>query len=282
MRIAVPIMLLITALGACEVWPQSLPPDNRYVLKTGARYISGYPYVPRTGEDRPKSIQGDLYLGINALQFRFCSLNNDGQPDPLAEGVAESVDKSHCEGRCGAQSCMEVRIPYSGMRLLARGRVATVGGTSEDLQVGSAALGIVGLVASIATGGNTEKWLIGSTIGVGAVGFGFHVLALRRANYMSIFFAPSHPTDPTSPCAGGSSLSAAPAAATPAQPAATGADARNPAVPPPPRALNLFADASGCNVAIFQIFNGHQYWNMSMILNARTGKEFISQNAEQK
>jgi hypothetical protein len=165
------------------------------------------------------------------------------------------------------------------MKLLARGKVATVGGTSEDLQVGSAALGIVGLVASIATGGNTEKWLIGSTIGVGAVGFGFHVITLRRANYMSIFFAPSHPTDPTSACASGSSLSAA---AIPAQPATSSAEAKNPAVPPPPRALNLFADANGCNLAIFQIFNGHQYWNMSMILNARTGKEFVSQNAEQK
>ena len=46
--------------------------------------------------------------------------------------------------------------------------------------------------------------------------------------------------------------------------------------------MNLFAEASGCNVAVFQIFSSHQYWDISMILNARTGKEFVAQSAEQK
>jgi hypothetical protein len=278
MRIAVPIVLLLTALEVGEVWPQSLAPDDSYLLKTTAEYITGYPYVPRAADDRPKSVRGDLYVGIDALQFRFCGLGNEGHADPLAEGLAAAVDKSRCDRRCGAQSCIEVRIPYAGMKLLARGRVASIGGTSEDLQVASAGLGIAGLVAGIATSGNTEKWLIGTALGMGAVTFGVHEYTLKRANYMSIFFAPAHSAGPASPCAAASATPAGPPAATSTPVAA----AATPAVPQPPRAVNLFADANGCNVAILRIFNAHQYWNLSMILNARTGKEFVAQNAEQK
>lgn len=74
MRLCVPVLLLVTFLWACDVWPQSLIPDNHYVLKGGAAYITGYPYVPQNGRDRLKAVRGQVYLGMNSLQFRFCSM----------------------------------------------------------------------------------------------------------------------------------------------------------------------------------------------------------------
>jgi len=280
MRIPMPMVLLVTLAQAGPVWAQSLAPENRYVLKAGAEYIAGYPYVPRTSKDEPKHVRGDFYLGIDALRFRFCSENQGGPPDPFAEGLTGSVDKSLCEDRCGPKSCQEVRIPYERMKLLARGRVVGMGGTSEDVQVASAGLSIAGLIAGISTGGAAQKWLIGATIGAAAVGFGLHVSALKRANYMSIFFTPAHQADSMLPCRSTPSPPAgAPSAESPAAGAA-GKESKKPAEGQSP--ANLFADANGCNVAVFQIFNSHQYWNISMILNARTGKEFVAQNSEQK
>jgi hypothetical protein len=281
MRIPMPMMLLITLVQACPVWAQSLAPDNRYVLKTRAKYVAGYPYVPRTSKDQPRHARGHFYLGMDALRFRFCSQDQVGAPDPLAEGLTGSVDKSLCEDRCGTQLCQEVRIPYERMKLLARGKVAELGGTSEDIQVGSAGISIAGLIAGVATKGEAQKGLIGAALGAAAVGYGAHVYALKRANYISIFFSPAHQTDSTLPCLSPSSPPAgAPSAGAAAESA--GKESRRPADAQPPRTRNLFADASGCNVAVFQIFNSHQYWNISLILNARTGKEFVALGAEQR
>jgi hypothetical protein len=281
MRIRMPMLLLITLMPAGIVWAQSLAPDNRYVLKAGAGYITGYPYVPRTTKGEPSHAKGDIYLGIDALQFRFCAESQDGGPDPFAEGVAVSMDKTRCGGLCGTNLCQEVRIPYDRMKLLSRGRAVGMGGTSEDIQVASAGLGIAGLIGGISTGGALQKGLIGATIGAAAVGFGIHEYSLKRANYMTIFFTPAHQTDPTLPCRSTNSPPAATSSAdSPAT--ATGKEPKKSADSPPPGPPNPFADAKGCDVAIFQIFNSHQYWNISMILNARTGKQFVSQGAELK
>jgi hypothetical protein len=286
MRIPVPMMLLVTLVQACPVWAQSLVPDNRYVLKARAKYVAGYPYVPRKGKDQPKHARGHFYLGMDALRFRFCSENQVGPPDPLAEGLAGSVDKSLCEERCGTKSCQEVRIPYERMKLLARGKVAEMGGTTEEIQVGSASISIAGVIAGVATKGLAQKWLIGAAIGAAAVGYGAHVSTLKRANYISIFFTPADQTDSTLPCLSTSSPPASAPSAGPAAAGSAGKKSKKPAMPaeaqPPRTAMGLFEEASGCNVAVFQIFNTHQYWNISLILNARTGKEFVALGAEQR
>jgi hypothetical protein len=282
MRIRMPMVLLITLMAACTMWGQSAAPDNRYVLKAGAGYITGYPYVPRTSKGEPRHARGDIYLGIDALRFRFCAESQDGAPDPFAEGLAGPADKSRCGGLCGTNLCQEVRIPYDRMKLLSRGRAVGMGGTSEDIQVASAGLGIAGLIGGISTGGALQKGLIGATIGAAAVGFGIHEYSLKRANYLSIFFTPAHQTDSTLPCR---STYAPPAGAPSAESGAAGAagkESKKPAASPPPGPPNLFSEANGCDVAVFQIFNSHQYWNISMILNARTGKQFVSQGAELK
>jgi len=280
MRVPVPMMLLLMLVQACQAWAQSVAPDNRYVLKAGAAYIAGYPYVPRNSKGEPKPVHGDLYLGIDSMRFQFCSENQSGAPDPWAEGLVGLVDKSLCDPKCGAKFCQQVRIPYDRMKLLARGRVVGMGGTSEDIQVASAGIGIAGLIAGIGTGGNAEKWLIGATVGAAAVGFGIHEYELKRANYISIFFTPSQQADSVLPC----SHSTVPAAGAPSTESAVagtdGKESKKPAQPPP--TVNLFAEAKGCDVALFQIFNSHQYWNLSMILTGRTGKEFVAQSAEQK
>jgi hypothetical protein len=264
-----PLILLLMLLGPCEMRPQSPSADSRYVLRAGAEYVTGYPYVPRGLQDQPLPVRGDVYLDLDSLLFRYCSQKREGSPDPLAEGFAAWVDSNRCGGRCAAKSCLEVRIPYERMKLLARGRVVGMGGTSEDVQVASAAIGIAGLIAGVATGGTTEKWLIGGTIAAAAVGFGFHEFTLKRANYISIYFSPPRQPDPTLPCLSNSLPAGLPAA----KPGDTLA-----AKP----AGSLFSEANGCNLAVFQIFNSHYYWNISAILNARTGKEFVAQSAEQK
>lgn len=276
----IPAMVLLVMLAqTCQVWAQSLAPDNRYVLKAQAEYITGYPYVPRSSKDQPKKARGNFFLGLDAMRFRFCSANRAGPPDPLYNGLAGPVDNSLCEERCGLNSCQEVRIPYGRMKLLARGRVVGMGGTSEDVQVASAGIGIAGLIAGIGTGGVAEKWLIGATVGAAAVGFGFHEYSLKRANFISIFFSPR--ADSTLPC-----LETSPPPAGAASPESADAGAANTESKKPaatlPRPANLYAEANGCNVAVFQIFNSHKYWDISMILNARTGKEFVAQSAEQK
>ncbi len=281
MRKSMPMILLLTLMQTSPLWAQSPATDNRYVLKAGAEYIAGYPFVPRNSKDQPRRVRGDLYLGIDALRFRFCSPNDGGPPDPFAEGVAGPVDKSLCEDRCGTKLCQEVRIPYARMKLLARGRVVGMGGTSEDVQVASAGIGIAGLIAGIGTGGAAEKWLIGATVGAAAVGFGIHEYELKRANFMSIYFTPVQQTDSTLPCGGTSPPPAAPGSE-PAVGGPSGKETKKLTDSQPPKPLNLFADANGCNVALFQLFSSHQYWDISMILNARTGKEFVAQSAEQK
>jgi len=282
MRITVPMVMLVMLVQACPMWAQSLAPDNRYVLKARAAYVAGYPYVPRTSKDQPRHVRGHFYLGIDALRFRFCSEDHGGPPDPLAEGLTASVDKSLCEDRCGTKSCQEVRIPYEQMKLLARGKVAGMGGTSEDIQVASAGISVAGLIAGIGTGGATQKWLIGATLGAAALGFGFHVYSLKRANFVSIFFTPTHQADSTLPCRSTISPPASAPSAGSVAAGSAGKESKKPAEAQPPMPMNLFADANGCNVAVFQFFNSHQYWNISMILNARTGKEFVAQSAEQK
>ena len=261
--------MLLTLLGPGELRPQSPSPDSRYVLRADAEYVTGYPYVPRGRHDQPLPVRGDVYLGLDALRFRYCSEKPEGPPDPLAEGLAAWVDKNRCGGRCAAKSCLEVRIPYERMKLLARGRVVGMGGTSEDVQVASAGIGIAGLIASVTTGGTTEKWLIGGTIAAAAAGFGFHEYTLKRANYLSIYFVPPRQSDPTLPCLSNSLPPGPPAAKLGAAEAAKTAG-------------NVFGEANGCHVAVFQIFSSHNYWNISAILYARTGKEFVAQSAEQK
>ena len=168
------------------------------------------------------------------------------------------------------------------MKLLARGRVVGMGGTSEDTQVASAGIGVAGLVAGIAAGGTAEKWLIGAAIGGVAVAFGAHELALKRANFITIFFTPTNQTDSTLPCRNASSPPAGAAGAESAAAEAAGKESKKTSEAPPPRPINFYAEASGCNVAVLQIFSSHAYWDISMILNSRTGKEFVAQSAEQK
>jgi hypothetical protein len=272
-------MLCLAALYAGSLRAQSSSPDYRYVMRAQAEYLAGYPYVPRNSKGDPKHVRGMLYAGFDSLHFRFCSENPDDIQDPMVKGVAIAVDNSLCENTCGPKVCRDVRIPYPHMKLLARGRVVGMGGTSEDIQVASAGLAIAGLIGGISTGGVAQKGLIGATVAAAGIGFGIHEYELKRANFMSIFFTPSDQADPSLPCGVAHQV-----ANPPAQAPLPGPDSKAPKPPDasPPKPINLFAEANGCNVALFQLFNSHQYWDLSMILNSRTGKEFIAQNAELK
>ncbi len=44
------LILFLAALGATSLPAQSPPPDNRYVMRAQAVYLTGYPYGPRTAK----------------------------------------------------------------------------------------------------------------------------------------------------------------------------------------------------------------------------------------
>jgi hypothetical protein len=269
-------LAIIAAFCGASLLAQSPAPESRYVLRADAKFLSGYPFVPRNAKGDPIRVRGVLYAGFESLHFRYCSENQDETTDPAAGGVALTVDSSLCENHCGPKLCRDVRVPYPRMKLLSRGRVVGMGGTSEDIQVASAGLGIAGLIGGITTGGTVQKGLIAATIGAAGVGFGIHEYELKRANFMTIFFAPHDQSDPTLPCTG---APPPPPAAAPAW----GPDGKPlPGAVVPPKPTGFFTDANGCDVAIFQIFSSHRYWDLSMILNSRTGKDFVAQNAEKK
>ena len=265
---------------ARPVFAQSPAPESRYVLRVDAKFLSGYPFVPRDAKGEPFRVRGVRYAGFEARHFRYCSENPDETSGPMAGGVAVTVDSSLCENHSCVWKfcCGSAAFLIRAWALLARGRVVGMGGTSEDIQVASAGLGIAGLIGGITTGGTLHKGMIAATIGAAGVGFGIHEDDLKRANFMTIFFAPHEQSDLTLSCTGRS-----PAPPPPAAPA-LGPDGKPvPGSVVPPKPVGFFTDANGCDVAIFQIFNSHRYWDLSMILDPQTSRlDFDAQNAERK
>jgi len=231
--------------------------------------------MPQAGDGRPKKARGRLL--VDTLGIAFCS----GQLQSLGWPVGSGPDSVCHEPSC-AQGGELRPIPYENISLLARGRITEAGGVLSEM--GDVAVPVVSfatLVASITTTGATRNWLIGATLGSAGLAVGLHELLVHRGNYVAVFFDPSKlnkskdtPCEAEPPNAGrsdGHQLSHPP-----------GGPAGKSTGSPASKAPNLFLATQGCDLAVFQISSPHDYWDLSMILNARTGQEFVSEAAEQK
>ncbi len=53
MRRTSSIGCLMALMIAGSLRAQSSAPDNHYIMRVGAKYLTGYPYVPRNGKGEP-------------------------------------------------------------------------------------------------------------------------------------------------------------------------------------------------------------------------------------
>lgn len=270
------LALVVSGCALAQTGKTPVPSAGRCLLTVGAKYITGYPYVPEGDDGRPKQATGRLLVDTRGVAFCSDHLQPGGWPISL--GSLSACGKTECGEKAELKP-----IPYENISLLARGRTGASSGVLTE--VGTVAVPIVSLaslVASITTTGSARNWLIGATLGSAGIAVGMREFLLHRGNYIAVFFGP-HEVNETqaTPCesatrkAGGSNATHPPSqpSGQPAAKAAASVSAKSP---------DLFQPARGCDLAVFQLFNPHQYWNVSMILNARTGREFVSESAEQK
>ena len=286
MRVVALIAVLATVVQLAGRYTWAQKPDAGTPLEARARYVAGYPNFPREKKGGSKGARGYLYLEKDSLRFTFCSEKEPpgAGPKQAREAVSSEVTKPWCQRlRCGEKRCLEEDIPYGKIKLLARGKVTSTP-ISGHTSLITTWISIVTLMGSITTSGTARNWLIGSSVGAGMLLFVSYVRSHRRGNYISIFFCPptgqchGNPSSAVNPVAQSANLPVTkPASATAGPPAGKGpnASASN-------DGDNLFKGAKGCHVAIFKIPSAHDYWNISMILNATTGLEFVSQGAERK
>lgn len=272
------LVILVLFLPCCA-WAQttggSVQSARRCLLSVGAKYMTGYPYVPEGSDGRPKEVSGRLLVDTRGVSFCADHLEPGGWPIVL--GPLSACSKTACGEKVELKP-----IPYENISLLARGRTGATGGVLAE--VGTVAVPIVslaGLVASITTTGSTRNWLIGATLGSAGLAVGMREILLHRGNYIAVFFGSRevNETDAT-PCENAQRNTGGSNARPPSK--TSGQASGKTAASAPPKTPNLFQAARGCDLAVFQLFNPHQYWNVSMILNARTGREFVAESAEQK
>lgn len=269
------LALVVSGCALAQTGKTPVPSAGRCLLTVGAKYITGYPYVPEGDDGRPKQATGRLLVDTRGVAFCSDHLQPGGWPISL--GSLSACGKTECGEKAELKP-----IPYENISLLARGRTGASSGVLTE--VGTVAVPIVSLaslVASITTTGSARNWLIGATLGSAGLAIGMHEILLHRGNYIAVFFGPHEMNESqATPCenaprkAGGSN--AHPPSDASGQPAAKAA------VSVPAKSPDLFQAAQGCDLAVFQLFNPHQYWNVSMILSARTGREFVAESAEQK
>jgi hypothetical protein len=270
------LMILVPAGASGKAAKTPSESASGCLLSAGARYVAGYPFMPgKNGQ--PKQVRGRLLVDTGGIAF--CSdylATTAGWP--LASAAPSTCDKVSCRMN-------ELNpIPYENISLLARGRITESGGMLPTIaDVAIPAVSLASLVASITTTGATRDWLIGGTLGTAGLAVALHELLVRRGSYIALFFSPrkanesqNTPCESTEQNSRGSSRQGQKPTKPPGGLAAKGTS------PPPAKAPDLFGAARGCDLAVFQLFNPHDYWNVSTILNARTGLEFVSEAAEQK
>lgn len=197
-----------------------------------------------------------------------------------------------CKDAQNGSSSTNVDIPFDEIKLLASGRVQAIGqpGTGEMQSLLTLA-GVGGLVSSLAsssTAATTKIWLGVGAGTVALVGAGVY-LNRRTNNYITIFYK-----DRT----GEKKSSAGPEPKLITQSRVTTQKAEckynceqtgrkglftvskttvTTKVPPPEKSPGKCAD--GCEVAVFQIIDPHDWWNTIMFLEARTGQPVISETS---
>jgi hypothetical protein len=162
----------------------------------------------------------------------------------LAHLVNPYWAKGGVQCRKASQQGTRVTLEYDKMQVLARGQVQNMSSASAgDLQ-------LVGGIGSL-----LGATVVDSTVGyvalgtVAAVSLGYY-LDRRTQNYITVFVKPDH----------------------------------NAGVPAPGGRMDEFitrpspkGDFCKCDFAVFQVIDPHDYWNLSMLLDAKTGQSFVSE-----
>lgn len=150
------------------------------------------------------------------------------------------------KGPCGSEAALSV--PYDEVGVLARGQSLGSGVTQKGpVDILSALAGFAGLGAAIDNAhGNNKSLILSAGVVAGTIGaYGLVSYANKRtSNYVSVFYG----CDKTG-------------------------ERRH-------TDSELFR--RDCQVVVFQVIDSHDYWNLSQFLSAKTGLEFVSEEAEKR
>ncbi|HET9183804.1 MAG TPA: hypothetical protein VFP59_16860 [Candidatus Angelobacter sp.] len=242
---------------------------------------------------RPQlQVKGRLALSPEGLIFVF---NSHGS-SPVA-GSGAHFEITRCGGpdlpasvrtACGSGAGRQaLRIPYSQLIELSRARVAPTDLAAATTAYASAAAGILSTVVGVFSRAHAKELYGGITAGTLALGYYFLISRPRAGDhYIALFICPPNmkscsPDEAgvsNSPSSGMATMpgkaagpSACSASASSAAPAASAASAGSSA------ADELFKKG---DLMMFKIPNSHDYYNISMILSAKTGKTFVPETAE--
>ncbi len=170
-----------------------------------------------------------------------------------------------------------VKIPYKPINVLSRARKISGELNTETATYLTAASAILTAVLGGATG-NRDKLIYGGSTVLAATAAYFFLVARpsQRENYMAVFLEkkdseaknnPPPSPEPEKTSEGGSSVIVH----------ANGSVYGLSQQPKPAADEELFKKG---DVLMFRINNFHDYYNISMILNGKTGHQFVSENAE--
>ena len=167
-----------------------------------------------------------------------------------------------------------IAVPYARMAVLARGKYATSDLLSVSTTYAVAAAGVLAALSQGIKNAHTLEISLGAATGAMLLYYKFFVLDPRlHENYMAIFVenkytAPkSNDADKTSvdlegEVAGLRTINSAKPNLKISQPSS-----------------DLFVES---DVVIFKVSNYHDYYNISLLLNAKTGLTFVSETAEKQ
>lgn len=281
-----PRLVLCLVLCATLVCPVNLLADCKHPLDPSAVYCAEGKYWAGTVSGIPSRVerqQGELFLRKDKLEFVFPSGKH-----PTSLKTCKFSPALTC-----------LYIPYGKMTLLSRARLGTkrvtgiVGNYFAVFGVGAAVAASIlkatvtttrSTVTNTPTGSSTitaedTRPIVPSILAIGGAAtvvgliFYFRTKRLKTQNYIAVFYSSRSGNN-----AKMSSSSRATASALLLQSPQSVINQTTTVGASP----DLFESAKGSDVAIFRLPNSHDYWNVSMILNSRTGKEFVSETAEKK
>lgn len=192
--------------------------------------------------------------------------------------------RSACGNGAGMQA---LKIPYGQLIELSRAKVAATDLASATAVYASTSVGVLSTVVGAFSKAHAKALYGGITAGTLALGYYFLVSRPRVGDhYIALFICPSDMKS-CSPDAG-MSTTAGPATKAGAT-AAAGAENKSVPAATKPKATQAVAPAAASasdelfkrgDLMMFKIPNSHDYYNISMILSAKTGKTFVPETAE--
>jgi len=242
-------------------------PTGRVQFTTGAvlvKYVAGT--LPTASSAR-KGILGKLgCLVATESGLGFVKYRNQSHGRRFVGFMFHLADPSLMKGagQC-AKAGISLPIEWEKMQVLARGQVQNMSSASgSDFQLVSGIGSLAGAAAIETPAGY---------IGLGAVAgtsFAFY-LNRRTQNYIAVFVR-KKPDEEPKPITGSASVEPNVKDGKTVFPGKFSVTL--------PKADDPDDHFCKCDFAVFQVIDPHDYWNTSILLNAKTGQTFVSESAE--